>query len=76
MQAVHTWRRSKRRKYVQKDIQKEKQTVGWKWKNRNDIIKKAMDEDEILVNLEVLLIRKRRRQRNNQKVKKKVNTTP
>ena len=35
-----------------------------------------MDEDEILVNLEVLLIRKRRRQRNNQKVKKKVNTTP
>ena len=35
-----------------------------------------MDEDEILVNLEVLLIRKRRRQRNNQKVKKKVHTTP
>ena len=45
-------------------------------KNRNDIIKKPMDEDKILMNLGVLLIQKRRRQRNNLKVKKKVYTTP
>ena len=29
MQAVHTWCRSKRLKHLQKDIEREKQTVGW-----------------------------------------------
>ena len=46
MQPVHTWPRSKRRKHAEKGIQREKETVGWKRKDRNDIIKKAMEKDE------------------------------
>ena len=49
---------------------KTKQTVGWKRKDTNDIIKKTMDEDEALMTLRFLLIQKRRRQRSKQKVKK------
>ena len=67
-QAVHTLCKSKRRKHVQKGIQREKQIVGSKIKGRNDIIKKTMDEDETLMTLGFLLIWKR--QRNKQKVKK------
>ena len=71
-QLVHTWRRSKRRKYLQEGIQREKQTSGWKnkIKSRNDIIKKTMDKDKALMTLGLFLIQKRRRQRNKQKVSK------
>ena len=69
-QPVHTWPRSKRRKHAEKGIQREKETVGWKRKDRNDIIKKAMEKDEALMTLWFLLTRKRRRQRTKQKVKK------
>ena len=71
-QVVHTWRRSKRRKYLQEGIQREKQTFGWKntIKSRNDIIKKTMDKDKALMTLGLFLIQKRRRQRNKQKVNK------
>ena len=62
--------RNKRRKHAQKDIQREKQTVGWKRKDRNDIIKRTVDEDEVLIALGFLLIWKRRKQRNKQKMKK------
>ena len=61
---------NKRRKHAQKDVQRVKQTVGWKRKDRNDIIKRTMDEDEVLMTLGFFLIWKRRNQRNKQKMKK------
>ena len=69
-QAFYTWGRNKRRKLAQKGIQREKQTVSWKRKDRNDVIRKTMDEEEALITLGFLLIRKRRKQRNKQKLKK------
>ena len=55
---------------MHKNAFKEKNKLLVEIKDRNGIIKKTMDEDKTLMTLGFFLIRKRRRQRNKEKVKK------